>query len=230
LIWAASLRRKVGQQTTIIREQRRIGHDLHDGVCQQLAGIAFLSDILSDKLAEQGRPEAAEARKITELVNIANKQTKGVARGLFPVRLEENGLVSALEELVENAGAFFKTRCELHCETPIAVKDHAVAHHLYFIAQEAILNAVRHGKAGLIGVSLAGGTDQTCVLTVQDNGTGLTSPPAQSRGMGIRIMKYRARIIGAEVEVRNRATGGTEVVCRFSCARRPEAAEAENRM
>jgi PAS domain S-box-containing protein len=212
------------------REQRRIGHDLHDGVCQQLAGIAFLSDILADKLEEQGRPEAAEARKITELVNIANKQTKGVARGLFPVRLEENGLVSALEELVEGASAVFKTRGELLCETPVAVKDHAVAHHLYFIAQEAILNAVRHGKASHIKVILAGGPDQTCVMKVQDNGSGMgVAPPPQNRGMGILIMKYRARIIGAELEVGNRSTGGTEVVCRFSCVVRPEAVEAAGR-
>jgi PAS domain S-box-containing protein len=215
------------------REQRRIGHDLHDGVCQQLAGIAFLSEILADKLEEQGRPEAAEAHKITELVNIANKQTKGVARGLFPVRLEENGLVSALEELVDSAGAFFKTRCELLCEAPVAVKDHTVAHHLYFMAQEAILNAVRHGKASHIKVVLAGGPEETCVMTVQDNGGGMAvAQPPQNRGMGILIMKYRARIIGAELEVRNRSTGGTEVVCRFSCVARPgalEAAEKRNR-
>lgn len=200
------------------REQRRIGHDLHDGVCQQLAGIAFLSDILADKLEEQGRREAAEAHKITELVNTANKQTRGVARGLFPVRLEENGLVSALEELVENSGAFYKTRCEFRCDAPVSTRDHTVAHHLYFIAQEAIVNAVKHGRPTLIEVSLAAERNQGCVLAVRDNGLGLTSSSPQGRGMGIRIMKYRARIIGAELHVRNRAEGGTEVVCRFACA------------
>ncbi len=195
------------------REQRRIGHDLHDGVCQQLAGISCLSDILAGKLDEQGRPEAAEAHQITDLLNQANKQTRGVARGLFPVQLEENGLVSALEELAENAGNFFHTRCEFHCETPVAVRDHAVAQHLYFIAQEAMVNAVRHGQASLIELRLAKGDGHPCVLTIQDNGTGLAAPPAKSRGMGIRIMKYRARLIGAELQVRSRPGGGTEVVC-----------------
>jgi PAS domain S-box-containing protein len=202
------------------REQYRIGHDLHDGVCQQLAGISFLSDILADKLAEQSRPESSDARRITELVNQANKQTRGVARGLFPVRLEENGVISALEELTANAGAFFNTRCEFHCDEPIAVRDHAVAHHLYFIAQEAILNAVKHGKARLIQVSLAADGVRGSVLAVQDDGLGLGAASSESPGIGIRIMKYRARMIGAEVQVRPRPEGGTELVCRFSCAAR----------
>ncbi|MEI8079540.1 MAG: PAS domain S-box protein, partial [bacterium] len=203
------------------REQRRIGHDLHDGVCQQLAGIACLADILGDKLDEQGRPEGADAHKLTELVNQANKQTRGVARGLFPVQLEENGLVSALDELAGNAGTFFNTRCEFHCDTPVVVRDHTAAHHLYFIAQEAIVNAVKHGKASLIELRLAAEGGHGCVLTIQDNGSGLACAPARSRGMGIAIMKYRARMIGAEVQVRPRAGGGAEVVCWCACEPQP---------
>jgi two-component system CheB/CheR fusion protein len=198
------------------REQRRIGHDLHDGICQQLAGIGFLSDILADKLQEQNRPEAAEAQSISELVNKANKQTRGVARGLFPVRLEENGLASALEELAENAGGFLNTRCEFRCSGPILIQDHAVANHIYYIAQEAIVNAVKHGKAERIEVGLVGANGGGCILTVRDNGVGLNSGVAPSRGMGIRIMKYRARMIGAEVQVQPATGGGTEVVCRFA--------------
>ncbi len=197
------------------REQHRIGHDLHDGVCQQLAGIGFLSDILADKLEEQKRPEAAEAHSISELVNKANKQTRGVARGLFPVRLEENGLVSALEELAENAGGFLNTKCDFHCNGSIVIRDHAVGHHIYYIAQEAILNAVKHGKAGRIEVELAAHDGDGYLLAVRDDGVGITSGPAPARGMGIRIMKYRARMIDAELQVQPRAGGGTEVSCRF---------------
>jgi PAS domain S-box-containing protein len=195
------------------REQRRIGHDLHDGVCQQLAGIAFLSDILADKLDEQRRPETAEARKITELVHKANAQTRGVARGLFPVRIEENGLASALEELAENAGAFFNVRCEFFCEAPVAIRDHAVAHHFYYIAQEAILNAVKHGKARLIEVRFAPAEGGGCTLAIRDNGVGFGPMETPARGMGIRIMKYRARMIGADLQVRTGAGGGVEVLC-----------------
>jgi PAS domain S-box-containing protein len=197
------------------REQRRIGHDLHDGVCQQLAGIAFLSETLADRLEEEKRPEATEAQKITELVNVANKQTRGVARGLFPVRLEEYGLVSALEELALNAGAFFNTKCEFQADTAVAVSDHVVAQHLYYIAQESILNAVKHGKARLIQIRLGTAGPDQGVLTVSDNGQGFLSAGSENRGMGIRIMKYRARLIRAAVQVERRGEGGVEVVCRF---------------
>ncbi len=203
------------------REQRRIGHDLHDGVCQQLAGIVVLADILADKLDEGARQEASDAHKITDLVDQANKQTRAVARGLFPVRLEENGLISALEELARNASAFYQTRCEFLCTSPVALSDHSAAHHLYFIAQEAILNAVNHGKAGLIEVKIEPAPNRGCILSVGDNGLGMPVLPPQGPGMGIRIMNYRARMIGATLVIHSRPEGGTEVVCEFIREPRP---------
>jgi PAS domain S-box-containing protein len=208
------------------REQRRIGHDLHDGVCQQLAGIAVLTDILADKLDENGRPEARDAHKITDLVDQAKKQARGVARGLFPVRLEENGLVSALEELAQGTGAFFNTRCEFHCDEPIMVGDPTVALHLYYIAQEAILNAAKHGKASLIEVRLGASNGDGCVLSIRNDGAAMLVPSAQGRGMGIRIMKYRARMIGATIAIHSRPGGGAEVVCQFM--RQPKTGSASS--
>ena len=195
------------------REQRRIGHDLHDGVCQQLAGIALLADTLAEKLEERQRPEAADAHKLTALVNDANKQTRGVARGLFPVRLEENGLLSALEELAASAAGFLQTQCEFHCDAHLRIRDQALAHHLYYIAQEAILNAARHGRARQIEIRLTAEGRQW-VLAIRDNGAGLPPDFGRGPGMGIRIMAYRARMIGAGLDVRWRAEGGTEVICR----------------
>jgi PAS domain S-box-containing protein len=203
------------------REQHRIGHDLHDGICQQLAGICFLSEILFNKLSQSKHPETEAAKKLTGLVNSVNKETRGVARGLFPVRLEENGLVSALEELANNTGAFFNTRCEFHREAPVTIRDHIVAQQLYYIAQESILNAVKHGKAGLIQIFLRDGVDR-CVLTVRDNGRGLPANPGESNGMGLRIMDYRARLINATLQVSNRQEGGVEVVCELSRQSPPE--------
>ena len=200
---------------TSSREQRRIGHDLHDGVCQQLAGIAVLSDILADKLAEQSRPEAGQAHQITKLVEQANKQTRAAARGSFPVRLEENGLISALEELTQSTSTFYQTRCQFICSGPVVLGDHSAAHHLYYIAQEAILNAVKHSKARLIEVSLRALDDQECTLTIQDDGVGLPNSWSKSPGMGIRIMKYRARMIAATIAFQAAPQGGTEVVCHF---------------
>jgi PAS domain S-box-containing protein len=209
------------------REQRRIGHDLHDGVCQQLAGIAVLADILADKLEQQGRPEAGDANKITDLVGQANKQTRGVARGLFPVRLEENGLVSALEELAQGASAFFKTQCEFHCDQPIVIRDSTVALHLYYIAQEAILNAVKHAKSRRIDVRLAASNGEGCVLSIRNDGAPLGPQPAEDRGMGIRIMKYRARMIGATLSLESTPEGGAEVLCQFLREPKPAAVSAE---
>jgi PAS domain S-box-containing protein len=197
------------------REQRRIGHDLHDGVCQQLAGIGVLADILADKLDEQTRPEAADARKLTDLLTQANKQTRGVARGLFPVRLEENGLVSALDELAQGAGAFFNTRCEFQCAEPFVLNDQTVALHLYYIVQEAIVNAVKHGKARHIEVRLASANCDGGVLTVRNDGALLAERMPPGPGMGIRIMRYRAKMIGATVTLNPIPGGGAEVICQF---------------
>ena len=206
------------------REQRRIGHDLHDGICQQLAGICFLSEILCDNLSQTKHPQTEEAKKLTGLVNAVNKETRGVARGLFPVQLEENGLVLALEELATNTGAFFNTKCEFHHEAPVMISDHIVAQQLYYIAQESILNAAKHGKAQLIEVSLKDGAGR-CVLTVRDNGHGLPAKSGETTGMGLRIMNYRARLINATLQVSNRQEGGVEVVCQLGRQSPPEGRE-----
>lgn len=196
------------------REQRRIGHDLHDGVCQQLASIAYRLDILGDELQARGAPQAVEAEKIGALINEATAQARSVARGLFPVRLEENGLVSALEELAEGASQRFRIACVFECPAPPAAVDNEVALHLYYIAQEALLNAVKHGKAARIVVTLQpeGGRFR---LTVHDDGSGFDLANAGRAGMGLRIMNYRARVIGATLELRSQPGRGTEVNCVF---------------
>src|SRR5207249_507976 len=115
------------------REQRRIGHDLHDGVCQQLAAITYLVDILGDRLQEKEAPEAAEAGRIGNLINETNAQARSVARGLFPVRLEEHGLMLALEELAASTASRYRITCRFVCElSPIKV-DGEVELHLYYI-------------------------------------------------------------------------------------------------
>ena len=168
-------------------------------------------------MEEQTDPESAAAKRIAELVNTANKQTRGVARGLFPVRLEENGLVSALEELARDAGEFFNTNCEFHCEQPIVIEDHTMALHLYYIAQEAVINAVKHGKARTVVLRIAAVSGESFRLTVENDGAPLPPEQSRGRGMGIRIMKYRARMIGAAIVLQSLPKGGVEVVCEFIC-------------
>ncbi len=196
------------------REQQRIGHDLHDGVCQQLAGIAYRVDILVDQLQEKKFPEASEAERIGTLVNDAITQTRSIARGLFPVHLEESGLILALEDLAANATNLFKIKCDFICKEPAVTLENAVAAHLYYIAQEAVINAVKHGKATHITMSLKQ-ADGHFVLTIQDNGTGFKSPNGSSKGMGIRIMQYRAKTIGATLDLKSSTGNGTRITCVF---------------
>ncbi|HZL14233.1 MAG TPA: PAS domain-containing sensor histidine kinase, partial [Verrucomicrobiae bacterium] len=195
------------------REQRRIGHDLHDGVCQQLAAIAYRMDIVADQLQEKGVPEFAEAERIGGLVNETINQTRSVARGLFPVRLEESGLVSAIEELAANAENLFKIRCQFLCEEAHVTVESAASLHLYYIVQEAVLNAVKHGKANKVVISITREQDHF-LLTVSDNGAGFQSP-GSSTGMGIRIMRYRASVIGTTLDLKSAPEQGTQIMCAF---------------
>jgi PAS domain S-box-containing protein len=197
------------------REQRRIGHDLHDGVCQQLAAITYLLDILGDRLQAKKAPEAVEAERIGNLINETNAQARSVARGLFPVRLEEHGLVLALEELAESASSRYRITCRFVCETGPITVDSEVELHLYYIVQEALSNAVNHGKATTVIVTLAADEDRL-KLTVQDNGTGFQLSDKNRSGMGVRIMRYRAKVIGAALDLQSQLNHGTQITCLFN--------------
>lgn len=208
------------------REQRRIGHDLHDGVCQQLAATTYLIDILADKLQEKNCPESVEAERIGKLINETIAQTRSIARGLFPVKLEESGLPSALEELADNTAALFKIDCRFNCDLPPPELENDIALHFYYIAQESVLNAARHGKAAHVTVSLAR-SNGLLTLTVEDDGIGFKSPAAgQMTGMGIRIMRYRARVMGGTLDLKNRPDHGTQVECKLHLS--PKAQEARH--
>lgn len=196
------------------REQRRIGHDLHDGVCQQLAGIAFMTSTLADELEEKGMDQSGRADQISRLINEVIDQTRGVARGLFPVRLEENGLASALEELAANARELFKVNCSFVADGAPCRVENGIAPHLYYIVLEAVANAVKHGRARNIAVTLDPAGDRF-LLAVRDDGVGFSRPVISQTGMGIRIMHYRARVIGATLTLQSQPASGTTVTCLF---------------
>ena len=136
------------------REQRRLGHDLHDDLCQQLAGIEFLSQRLASDLAARVRREAPQAKEIAQMVQRAMTQTRELARGSSPVRLEAEGLADALRELAAGTKKVFGCDCRFRCDPPVLVPNHTVAIHLYRIAQEAVSNAIKHGQARRIEISL----------------------------------------------------------------------------
>jgi signal transduction histidine kinase len=192
------------------REQQRIGQDLHDGLCQQLTGIKFKNGLLQQKLAEHGSPEARDAREIETLLSEAIEQARNQALGLHPIRLEADGLKTALHELAASINDVFGVECVCTFPDSVSIRDHAVAIHFYRIAQEAISNAIKHGKARKIQVLLAE-RDGGFQLSIQDDGIGFTIPHSAHNGMGMHIMNYRARTIGATLEVHHGERCGTTI-------------------
>ena len=196
------------------REQRRIGQDLHDGLGQHLTGIAFMSKVQEQKLAERQIPEAADAAKIVELVNDAIRRTRELSRGLLPVVSEAHGLMSALRLYATEVQDLFGVVCRFQCEGTVLIHDAPMATHLYHIAQEAVNNAIKHSKAKTIVIRLYCGEKEGTII-VKDDGIGIQRPPAPHAGVGLHIMNYRAGIIGGNLEIRREHPRGTAVMCRF---------------
>jgi PAS domain S-box-containing protein len=194
------------------REQARIGHDLHDELCQFLVGILFHCQDLSGALRAARRPEAAPAEQIAELINSAITQARQLARGLFPVLLEREGLIPALEEFALGVKGRFKMECSVQCDNPINIHQRVVANNLYRIAQEAVHNAAHHGRARQITIRL-GASDSTLDMAITDDGVGMTNG-VRSKGMGLHIMNYRAHTIGGTLEIKSPPGSGTSIVCR----------------
>jgi signal transduction histidine kinase len=194
------------------RERQRIGQDLHDGLCQHLAGVELMSQVLERKLTPRSKADAARAGEIARSVRQAISDTRRLAQGLAPVTLESEGLMSALQELAANAEKTFMVTCRFECPARVLVDDLSVATHWYRIAQEAVSNAVRHGRASELEICLLqNGRDIS--LRVTDNGSGLPEAAAQKGGMGLHLMQYRARALGGNLSVENRTEGGAVLTC-----------------
>jgi PAS domain S-box-containing protein len=201
-------------------ERKRIGQDLHDGLCQLLGGIAMMDSVLRKRLAGSA-PESIEvASDICHYTSDAIEQVRMVARGLSPVELETNGLTSALHELAATTRKLFGIHCDFICESPVYVPDNARATHLYRIVQESINNAVRHGHAGRIEIVLATGSG-TAILSVTDDGEGFAPETGPGTGMGLTSMKYRTSILGGTLEISRVQPSGMLVRCTFPLEAHP---------
>jgi len=194
------------------REQRRIGHDLHDSLCQHLTATAMAGQVLGEKLAAKSLPETADAREIVRLIQNGIALTRNLAHGLSPVDLDAEGLATALRDFAVNVTKVFKTVCVFDCEIPPVISDTATASHLYRIAQEAVNNAIRHGKPKQIVMSLSDRKGRI-ELTIEDDGIGLPDDWQKNRGLGTHIMAHRAAMIGGTLSIEPNPTGGTFVKC-----------------
>ena len=207
-------RKRLQQEVLEISEQerRRIGHDLHDGICQHLAGIELMCRALEQEISKRSRNSARQASNIASHVRQAIQHARGLARGLSPVAIEENGLMVALQDFAENIRVMFRVDCVFLCDAMVPVRENTVAAHLFRIAQEAVSNAIKHGRARRIEIQLAR-LPQRILLGIHDNGIGIAASPPKGPGMGLRIMQYRADMINGSLVVQHNPDGGTTVVC-----------------
>ncbi|QYM79033.1 response regulator [Horticoccus luteus] len=221
---ATFLGRDVTQQRTLEKrllsisdsEQRRLGADLHDGLGQHLTGVACLATALRDRLNADKSPQAGMASEIASLVNSGIELTRALARGLCPVQVEQNGLPAALEDLAYQVQRLQGVQCHFDAIGPTRLIEPNIALHLYRITQEAVNNAVRHGAAQQIDITLD--TERRPhQLIIEDNGCGF-DPGAlrEGGGVGLGLMNYRATIIGGMFKINPQPRGGIRVECTFT--------------
>jgi len=194
------------------RERQRLGYDLHDGLCQHLTGTALRVQVLSEKLGKRGLPEAADAARAVDLIEAGITVARNVARGLQPIDMHSGGLMQALEDFAAITKDLFGISCRFECQSPILISDLWTANHLYNIVREATSNAIKHGRANNVVISLDAHEDGT-LLNVQDDGNGMPAIFPKNGGMGLRIMNQRALLIGAKLDIARSDPKGATVSC-----------------
>ena len=194
------------------REQQRIGRDLHDSLGPHLAAIGYSAGFLADDLRRLDQPEAAQAEQIRVLISDAISLTRDLVRGIFPVQMDGSGLSIALEDLADTATRLTGVTITF-CETgEIQVGDPEQSMHLYRIAREAVNNAVKHGSAKKITITLRN-SENNLLLAVTDDGKGMAPSSNDHGGMGLHTMRYRARMLGGDLKINSIANEGTIVSC-----------------
>jgi PAS domain S-box-containing protein len=217
---ARDVTRKIEMEREIIRiadrEKEHLGRDLHDSVCQTIAGIGALSTTLSRRLRAQGDAGSSDsAAEIAGLLNDALAQVRHLSHSLaLPVQ-SESDICDCLEALALQCENLFGVTCTVDCVDPPASLSTEVKLHLLRIAQEAQSNAVIHGHAGRIDIVLRR-TAHRCEMTIMDDGSGFGDLiNGHAEGIGLHSMKYRAALIGGYLRVARREGRGTAVICTF---------------
>ncbi len=193
-------------------EQRRIGQDLHDGTGQELTGLAMMAERLAGDLAAKGLPQSAAAAKIVDGLEESLSHVRALSKGLVPVEVDAEGLMVALAELASRTSQVHGVDCRFDCGEPVCILDNPTAMQLYRLSQEAVTNAVKHGRGQHITIRLADDGERL-TLTITDDGRGIRRAQHDSAGSGLRIMRYRAEIIGATLAVGPHEPQGTTVTC-----------------
>ena len=197
------------------RERRRLGQNLHDSLGQHLTGTALAAQVLREKLAARSAAEVADADKVVRYIEEGIDVTRNLARGFFSPELDADGLSVALQGLAENISERFGVACFFNGNDAAHVRDATTATQLYHIAQEAAINAVKHAEAHKIDIRLSK-RDNKLDLTIADDGVGFPQKLPEPPGLGLRLMKHGAGLIGAKFAVARNQDGGTVVTCKLS--------------
>lgn len=200
------------------REQRKFGHELHDGLGQRLTGLEMLSHLLAEDMSKHAKVLANQARRLNAELRETVTEARLIAHGLAPVPLEGDGLMLGLRELAVRTCRHKGVKCRFLCEPPVFVEEPNVATHLYRIAQEAVTNALKHGKARKIDIHL---TEALGVLTlcIENNGQPLPVKEHGKNGVGLNAMRYRAGLIGGALSIESGKRRGVKISC--TLRRRP---------
>ncbi|MGV3662338.1 MAG: HAMP domain-containing sensor histidine kinase [Prosthecobacter sp.] len=195
-------------------ERQRIGHDLHDSLGQRLTAASMTANAMLEAVKAEAPGLAAHGELVTQQLREAIAEARSLSHGLAPVTMEAEGLMSALEEMAASVSRSGRVRCVLDCPQPVRVGSVETGIHLFRIAQEAVNNALKHASASEIRIGLEQ-QGRDLVLEVEDDGSGMdeTTP---HEGLGLRVMRYRARLIGGSLDIGASPAGGTRVSCRVS--------------
>jgi len=205
-----ALELEVLQASTL--EQQRIGQELHDTSGQELTALGLLADSLAKTLEVQSPIEANIAVKMAEGVKRVLGQIRAFSRGLIGVDVDAEGLMAALAELAAQTTQLHSVACTFECPDPVRLANNQAATQLYGVAREAVTNALRHAQARNIKISLVH-TGPAFTLQVQDDGIGFPEAPLDVKGMGLKIMRYRAGLINAHLAIGAGTPRGTTVTC-----------------
>jgi signal transduction histidine kinase len=201
------------------RERRRLGQNLHDSLGQHLTGTALAAQVLREKLATHSAAEVPDADKVVRYIEDGIELTRNLARGFFSPELDADGLGAALQSLAANTTERFGIQCNFIGDERISACDSTTATQLYQIAQEAVLNAVKHANATRIDIHLVQNPGRLD-LVIKDDGIGFPDKLPHPPGLGLRLMAHGAALIGGKFAVDRNRTRGTLVTCKLNISNR----------
>jgi signal transduction histidine kinase len=203
-------------------ERQRMGHEMHDVLGQQVTAIGILVENLYQRLRAESSEHTEFVARLREAVQKAKTDLRALNGGMFPVDVHPEGLCRALEDLAKRTSEIYRLQCTFEVSDAVLVEDNYQATHLYWIASEAVHNAAVHARSSHIAIRLK--NHHGLRLTVRDDGVGLPNDPNgqdDPAGMGLRIMRHRARLVGGGFRVESPAEGGTLIVCSLPTAAQP---------